>query len=415
MQMVLMFILLLALLVSLHEWGHFIVAKKSGVFVREFSIGMGWKLIEWSKNGTRYTLRVLPLGGYVQMASRGEYYPMIEKGRRVYIEENADGIVQNLYEGDENQQLRPVVIKEWVVFGETLLVQDLHTEETETLTLAEHAGGHDDAGNSQIIVSEDGWIESHPVWQRILIYAAGPVMNVVLAFGLFASVGLATGSPTTDPIVGTVSPEHPIQESVIEEGDRILSIAGEEVDEFVDISSIVEDRAGDVVDVKVSRDGETVEDAVQIGEQDGSGVLGVRVQVEHGLGQSVKYAVSNTWLVIDTIMESIGQLFTNFDIDMLGGPVYMMESTGTVGESATSMSSAIASYGIWGAVVSINLALVNLIPIPALDGGRILIALLEAIRRKPLSSDVEMKLNLASGLFMLFLMFAVTMNDIFFR
>lgn len=415
MKIFLLFILLLALLVSLHEWGHYIVAKKSGVFVREFSIGMGSKLFVKVSGGTKYTLRVLPVGGYVQMASRGEQYPMIQSGRRVYIEEGDDGKISNFYEDAGNRMLRPVIIKEWEEFGEMLTVQDMHNEGYETLHVAKLAGCYDTAGNGHIIVPEEGWIESQSVWRRIMIYAAGPFMNIVLAFSLFMGVGLITGSPSTDAVIGSISPDQPISETILEDGDTILTIDNESVSSFSDIGNIVGERAGDTVLVEFSRDGDIISDSVVIGDQDGTGVLGVRVHLEKGLGQAFKSAGVNTWIVFESIISSIVQLFSDFDINMLGGPVYMMQSTGSVGASAESTSGAIASYAIWGAIVSINLAAVNLIPIPALDGGRILIALIEGIRRKPISASLEMKLNLASALLMLILMFAITMNDLFFR
>ena len=405
------FIALFALLVTLHEWGHFIVAKLSGVHVREFSIGIGTKLMAWEKNGTKYTIRLIPMGGYVRMASARDIQSMGEAGRQVFITETENGISE--ISQMEDVMARPVVMGEWLDDNSKLEVFDIETSEAETIDVSKDVWFTNDTEFREKIAQKDEWIESASVWKRVLIYLAGPVMNMVLAASLFIGSGLLIGSYVEEAYIGSMDESFPISETSVENGDLLLTIEGETVDKFADIGKHIGDKGGETLIMTFSRDGEEFTEHVPILDVEGAGKMGVRAETELGVGKAFKSGILMTVDITKATLQGVASLFTNFSFSSLGGPIYMAQATGEVTATASSSTELVYILMSWGAMLSINLAIVNMLPIPALDGGRIVIALIEGFRKKALSEDLEMKINLAGGLFILGLAFAVTISDIF--
>ena len=356
------FPLLLGPLVTLHELGHYLVGRLFGVKAEAFSIGFGKELAGWTDSrGTRWKLSALPLGGYVQ------------------------------FKGD----MDPASIPDKDAIA--------------------HASAEE----------RDGSFHHAALWKRALIVAAGPVMNILVTLAIFAGFFAAFGQPVTaDPaqtnVIHRFAEESAAREAGLREGDRIVAIDGDRVAQFQDIQDRVLMYPGRTVSMEVERGGTTqtipvtiadVTETDRFGNESRIGRLGIySAEMDFqpvGFGQAIGLAVVQTGKLFDMMVTGIKQIVVGErSVKELGGPV-------TIGKFAgEQLSMGGLAFVNFAALISLNLAFINLLPIPALDGGHLAFYAAEAIRRKPLgprSTEVAYRAGVA---LVLALMVFITFVDI---
>ena len=350
------FILLLGPLIVLHELGHYFAGRLFGVRAETFSVGFGkelWHRID--KRGTRWRLAAFPLGGYVMFA------------------------------GDADPSSKPSV-----------------------------------APQDQPRAARDGTLAGAALWQRVIIILAGPMANLVTAILIFAGFAMAFGTPSSPPVVGGFSPVSAAQAAGLQKGDRIIAIDGTQIDDFADIAPLVALYPGATVAVEFDRAGRRLQTPVklaldvskdQFGNEARRGLLGIgsaglqyqRVNpfraVVYGTVQSVGIAR----------MMAIGlkQIITGErSVREMGGLPKVAKFSGEM------LSLGWLPFVGFAALISINLAFINLLPIPTLDGGHLAIYAAEAIRRKPLGlRSQEWAFRIGMAFVLAFAVF-VTVNDL---
>lgn len=353
---IIFFIIAISVLVSVHEFGHFWVARRCGVKVEVFSIGFGKEIFgRTDRHGTRWRVAMLPLGGYVRFFGDADATSAL-----------ADGTI--------------------------------------AMTEAERKVSF--AGQS--------------VGKRAAIAAAGPVANFLLAIVLFYGMFLALGQPFTAPVVDKVAEGSAAQAAGLQPGDRILTADGASIERFEDLILVMRLNQGTPVALTVDRGGERIVinatpsiteiDNGQGGKQK-IGLLGVSSSGvefrEHGVVDSLWYATREVGSVIDVTATAVGQMLRGTrGTEELGGPLRIADMSGRMARAG------IENF-IWLiAALSVNLALFNLLPVPMLDGGHLLFYAFEAIRGRPLG-DRTQEFGFRVGLAMvLTLMVFATWNDL---
>lgn len=356
------FLLLLGPLVTVHELGHYLVARWLGVKAEVFSIGFGSELTGWTdRRGTRWRVAAIPLGGYVQ------------------------------FKGDMNPASIPDA----------------------------------DALAKATPEEREGSFHCMALWKRSLIVFAGPATNILVALAIFAAFFMAFGKPVpVDPsetnIIRSFAPESAAQHAGAQIGDRIVSIDGDRIDRFEEITDHVLLYPGKEIVLGVERDGGRLDLPVtiatsteqdQFGNESRVGRLGFysseykfeRVGPITAMGLSINSSVG----IVRMMVAGIGQIISG-DRSMreLGGPVRMAKWSGE------QLSLGLLPFINFVALVSLNLAFINLLPIPALDGGHLAFYAAEAVRRKPVG-PVGMEWAYRTGVaLVLMLMVVVTVNDL---
>lgn len=349
------FLIVLTVLVFVHELGHYLLARRNGVRVEVFSIGFGPELFgRTDKAGTRWKFSLIPLGGYVKMF------------------------------GDANAASQPGS-------GEDIPAEHrAHAFQYKRLS------------------------------QRAWIVAAGPLANFLFAVVALAGLFMFYGQPYTPAVVGQVQPESAAAEAGMQPGDRIVRIDGESIERFEEVQRIVRLNPDSRLEIVVERDGETVTMAARpartevtdsFGNEHVIGLLGVtRSGVEykkHGPVRAFIQAGDETVALTLGTLQAVGQIITGArSADELGGPIRIAQMSGEVADAG-------ATNLVWFmAVLSINLGLINLFPIPMLDGGHLLFYAIEAVRGRPLGERAQeygFRIGLA---LVLTLMLFVTWNDL---
>ena len=355
------FLFVLSLVVFFHELGHFLVARLCGVRVLTFSIGFGPELAGFNdRYGTRWKIAAIPLGGYVK------------------------------FFGDENAGSAPDASR-------------LHTMNAGERALSFHF---------------------QPVWKRAAIVIAGPLANFVLAIAIFAAIFMIFGKQTMSARVDTVQSDSAAAAAGFAPGDIVLSIDGQPIDNFADMQRIVSDSAGRTLAIGVDRNGTQLvlkatpalkEVKDNFGNVHRIGILGISRSMAPG---DVKYEPvspilaiwlggQETWFVVDRTLSYIGGVVVGREAaDQLGGPIRIAQISGQV---ATIGFAALVHLA---AVLSVSIGLLNLFPIPLLDGGHLLFYGIEAVRGRPLSEraqEVGFRIGLA---IVVMLMIFATFNDI---
>ncbi|MBF0368264.1 MAG: RIP metalloprotease RseP [Magnetococcales bacterium] len=352
-------LLVLGILIFVHELGHFLAARLFGVRVLIFSLGFGPRLWSWKSGDgeTEYQLSAIPLGGYVKMLGEGE-----EEG-----------------EGEGEEENRPL------------------TEEE-----LPHA------------------FSSQSVGRRIGIVFAGPAFNFIFAF-LFLVVAYMVGVGEALPVVGKVSPEMPALEAGLQPGDRITHIDDQPVERWRTLSQIVRASDGNPLQFDVLR-GESsfrVEIAPRIqevpnlfGEPERTALIGIspgdaEVVVQYGPLESIGKGLEQTWRMTDLTLTSIWKLVTRvISADQIGGPLLIAELAGkTASQGATNLL-------FFMALISINLGILNLLPIPVLDGGHLLFFSIEGLKGSPVSEKAQMFANRVGMVFLIMVMVWAMKNDL---
>ncbi|MER0122374.1 M50 family metallopeptidase [Streptococcus sp. ZJ93] len=414
MKGIIAFIFIFGVIVVVHEFGHFYFAKKSGILVREFAIGMGPKIFSHiGSDGTAYTIRILPLGGYVRMAGWGEDKTEIKTGTPASLTVNAEGVVTriNLSNKSLDDTSLPMNVTSYD-FEEKLDITGLVLEESKTFPVDHDATIIEEDGTEVRIAPLDVQYQNASVWGRLITNFAGPMNNFILGFVAFVLFFfLQGGVPDVTSNQVTVTEGGAIQQAGVVTGDQILAINGEKVGDYTDISRSIAKASQDAkvaptLAVEVSHEGQKKTLDVTTKEQDGRYYLGISPILKTGFVDKVVGGFKETFSTSLLIVKALKNIISQFDLNKLGGPVAIYQ-----------ISSQAADSG-WGdvlrllAMLSINLGIFNLIPIPALDGGKIVINIIEAIRRKPLKQETESYITLAGVAVMVILMIAVTWNDI---
>ena len=414
MQGIIAFIFIFGVIVVVHEFGHFYFAKKAGILVREFAIGMGPKIFAHiGKDGTAYTIRILPLGGYVRMAGWGEDKTEIKTGTPVSLTLNEAGVVTRVNLSDkvlDNTSL-PMNVTSFD-FEEKLEITGLVLDESKTFQVDHDATIIEEDGTEVRIAPLDVQYQNASIWGRLMTNFAGPLNNFILGiltFILFFFLQGGVPDVTTNQV--TVADGGALQAAGVETGARILEINGQAVSDYEDVSDILAQvnesaKEAPVLNLLVEEEGKEKTLQVTTIKDQGYFRLGVSPYLKTGFAETIIGGFQEAGATALLIVNALKNIIASFDVKQLGGPVAIYN-----------VSSQAAEGGILPvlrllAMLSINLGIFNLIPIPALDGGKILINLIEAIRRKPLKQETESYITLVGVAIMVILMLVVTWNDI---
>lgn len=415
MQSILTFIIVFGILVIVHEFGHYIVAKKSGVLVREFSVGFGPKLFSSSGNETTYTLRLLPLGGYVRLAGYEEESDL-NPGMQVTLvlsEDNTVDVINTSSEYNANAGVA-IEITNFDLFDDMYITGRMPGySDLQTYKVSPTAKIVEEDGTIVQVAPRDRQIQEAPIFKRMLINIAGPLNNVILAIIAFIIVAFMQGGVVVDqPVLGEIQADSPAAAAGLQAGDRVTSIEGVQPNSWTEIQANIQPHPGEELEITVERGGESVTTNVTpatetTADNQEYGLIGVMAPLDTSFWSKVAYGFSYTWQLLVALIAAIWNMISGgFSLDNLGGPVaiYAMTSQAASGGLVTIMN--------WMGSLSMNLAVINMIPIPALDGGKILFNIIEAIRGKPVSEKVENIVTLVAIVFLFALVIAVTWNDI---
>ena len=416
MQAIIAFLFVFSVIVIIHEFGHYYFAKKAGILVREFAIGMGPKIFQVRKGETVYTLRLLPIGGYVRMAGHDEDEQEIKPGMMITIELDKENIVQKL-NFDEHLIIEnsvPFQIEEADLHRSmTLSGYFVNSEEKVNLTVSKQATIIESDGTEVVVAPIERQFNSASLWNRIKTNAAGPMNNFILSIIIFIIVGFMQGGvPSNDPVIGQVSDQSAAHEAGLQTSDKIISIDGVDIHSWDEMTSIVRSSADKTLSMTIQRNGDTKNVSItpkSVEGQNGSkiGQLGVTRTLDNSILSILGYGFTQTISVIVLVLSALGSIFTNgFNLNQLGGPVAIYSLTSQVAKNG--LIDLLSFMGM----ISANLGVMNLLPIPALDGGKLVLNFIEGIRKKPLDPEKEGYLTIAGAIFLFALMLLVTWNDI---
>ena len=416
---ILTFILVFGIIVVVHEFGHFYFAKKSGILVREFAIGMGPKIFAHiGKDGTAYTIRILPLGGYVRMAGWGDDTTEIKTGTPVSLTLTDDGKVKriNLSGKKLDQTALPMQVTQFD-FEDKLFIKGLVLEEEKIFAVDHDATVVEADGTEVRIAPLDVQYQNATIWGKLITNFAGPMNNFILGVVVFwILIFMQGGVRDVDTNQFHIMPQGALAKVGVPETAQITKIGSHEVSNWESLIQAVEsetkDKTAPTLDVTISEKGSDKQVTVSPEESQGRYLLGVQPGIKSDF---VSMFVGGFTTAADSalrILSALKNLIFQPDLNKLGGPVAIFKA------SSDAAKNGIENVLYFLAVISINIGIFNLIPIPALDGGKIVLNILEAIRRKPLKQEIETYVTLAGVVIMVVLMIAVTWNDImrlFFR
>ncbi|VRR75089.1 metallo protease [Streptococcus pneumoniae] len=416
---ILTFILVFGIIVVVHEFGHFYFAKKSGILVREFAIGMGPKIFAHiGKDGTAYTIRILPLGGYVRMAGWGDDTTEIKTGTPVSLTLADDGKVKriNLSGKKLGQTALPMQVTQFD-FEDKLFIKGLVLEEEKTFAVDHDATVVEADGTEVRIAPLDVQYQNATIWGKLITNFAGPMNNFILGVVVFwVLIFMQGGVRYVDTNQFHIMPQGALAKVGVPETAQITKIGSHEVSNWESLIQAVEtetkDKTAPTLDVTISEKGSDKQVTVTPEDSQGRYLLGVQPGVKSDF---LSMFVGGFTTAADSalrILSALKNLIFQPDLNKLGGPVAIFKA------SSDAAKNGIENILYFLAMISINIGIFNLIPIPALDGGKIVLNILEAIRRKPLKQEIETYVTLAGVVIMVVLMIAVTWNDImrlFFR
>ena len=359
---ILPFIALIVVVVFIHEYGHYYFAKRYGVGVTDFSIGFGKEMFGWNdKSGTRWKVCVIPLGGYVKFFG----------DRNVYSQADNDKII-NEYSKEDQDKL--FVLK--------------------------------------------------PLYQRALIVFGGPLANFLLAILIFFSVYTFAGKDFTPAVINEVQKDSPAMVAGLKDNDIVVSIDGNEVTSIMDVSKYIMMSTDEFINFTVNRFDQdltfrvkpnVVEGEDNLGNKISKRMVGIKLgaynnEVNHvklGPTKALFYAVNEVYYVSTSSLKYIGSMLTgNGDTSQLGGPIRIAKISGQVAEFGILPFISLMAY------ISISLGLINLFPIPMLDGGHLMFYGIEKVLGRPLSQKTQEGFFRIGMFLLLSLMFFTTFNDL---
>ena len=264
MQTVIAFIIIFGSLVFFHELGHFIFAKRAGIMVREFAIGMGPKIFGMTKGETLYTIRLLPIGGYVRMAGEDLDNIELQPGYRVALVTNEDNVVEKIILNQKNHHPNVVFLEvERADLNKDLWIEGYdEDDDSEYPRIVRYEVSRNavivENGNETMIAPYDRQFNSKTVGQRSMAIFAGPLFNFILAFFIFLAIGLLQGIPTYEPIITEVADQGPAVEAGMKDGDYVKSINGLDITTWQELSSTIQENPGSPLAFVVERDGQSV-------------------------------------------------------------------------------------------------------------------------------------------------------------
>lgn len=410
---ILIFLIVFGLLVFIHEFGHFIVAKKCGILVREFSIGMGPKLFQIRHNPTTYTIRWLPLGGYVRLAGSDED-TVLEPGMLVIVQLDDNERVTRIDASNSDIRIEgiPVQITKADLVDKLLISGYENGDESKTVTysVCHDATIIDQSKTELVIAPRDTQFQEANVWQKLATNVAGPLMNIILGFVVFFIWTFTVAGPPTTTVaqVGTASPAENAQ---IRPGSKIISINNHPVTSFEDISQQINQSKGNNLQIKLNKNGQNqvvnVKPKKVLTQGQTSYQIGIKAKSDERAIVKFKRGWVTSVTTTGMIFNAVRDLFSHFSLNKLSGPVGIYSQTSQVSKMGFSYILAFL------AMISINLGIVNLIPIPGLDGGKFLLNLIELFRGKPILPEHEAMVELIGFGCLLLLIIAVTGNDIY--
>lgn len=417
MRTIITFLIVFGVLVIVHEFGHFFFAKRSGILVREFSIGMGPKLIaHMGKDGTTYTLRLLPIGGYVRMAGLEDEETELSPGMPLSVELTPKNEVQRINVSKKVQLPNsiPMELISADLVDDLVIKGYVNGDESQEMTykVQHDATVIEENGTEVRIAPRDVQFQSAKLGSRILTNFAGPMNNFILTVVLFIALAFLQGGVAVYNTnqIGEVQENSPAATAGLEDNDTILAVDGKKISSWDDLTNTVTKKPGKELTVLIEQDGKekTVQMTPKTVKSNGEkvGQIGVGPYMKTGFGDKVIGGLTQSWDMVKRIFSALGSLFTGFSLDKLGGPVMMYQM------SAEASRAGVKTVIYLMALLSVNLGIVNLLPIPAFDGGKILLNLIEGIRGKPLDPDKEGMITMIGFGFIMLLMILVTWNDI---
>ena len=407
------FILVFGIIVVVHEFGHFYFAKKSGILVREFAIGMGPKIFAHiGKDGTAYTIRLLPLGGYVRMAGWGEDTTEIKTGTPVSLTLADDGKVKriNLSGKKVDQTALPMQVTQYD-FEDKLFITGLVLEEEKTFSVDHDATIVEADGTEVRIAPLDVQYQNATVWGKLMTNFAGPMNNFILGVIVFwILIFMQGGVRDTQSNNFSIIPDSAIAKAGVDNTAKITKVGSHEISNWQDLIEAVEaetkGKTAPVLDVTVSENGTKKQVSVTPVENQGRYLLGVQPGLKTDIWSMFVGGFTTAADSALRILSALKSLIFHPDLNKLGGPVAIFKA------SSDAAKNGLENVLYFLAMISINIGIFNLIPIPALDGGKIVLNIIEAIRRKPLKQEIETYVTLVGVAIMVVLMLAVTWNDI---
>ncbi len=362
MSYIIPFLILITIVVFIHEYGHYYFAKKYGVGITDFSIGFGKELFGWNdKSGTRWKICLLPLGGYVKFFG----------DRNVFSQSEQKELI-NKYNEEDRKKL--FILK--------------------------------------------------PLYQRSIIVAAGPLANFALAILIFTFINMFVGKDITPAIIEEVQKDSPAFTSGLKKNDKIISIDKKKVESILEVSTLINTSTSEEIEFVVDRAGSEISFLIKpnlvqgkdsLGNSAKKRMIGIKLSALNNQFEKKKLpptkaissATKEVWFVTITSLNYLGKMITGSgDSSQLGGPIRIAKITGQVAEYGIIPFLSIMAY------ISISLGLINLFPIPMLDGGHLMFYFFEKILGRPLSQKTQEGF-FRIGLFLLvFLMFFVTFNDL---
>lgn len=411
------FILVFGILVLVHEYGHYYFAKRAGILVREFSIGMGPKIWWKRKNGTTYTVRILPVGGYVRLAGNDdEDEEELRPGTPVTLQLNDQDEVVTINASGKSTLFQGIPLQ--------LVASDL----TDGLWIKGYVNGDEDnlkqypVNHDAVVIEHDGTavqiaprdvqFRSASLPARMMTNFAGPMNNFILSLIVFIILGFTlAGVPTNSNQVGKVNSDSVAAQAGLKAGDQITRVNNTQVKNWTDLSANLSDKPGQRVRVTYVRNNHQktvtlVPKTVKQGKQK-VGQIGIIEQERTGFKDRLLFGWQQFVQAGTLIFAVLGHMFTHgFSLNDLGGPVAIY--------AGTSQATALGFNGVLNflALLSINLGIVNLLPIPALDGGKLLLNIIEAVIRRPIPEKAEGIVTMIGFMILLILMILVTWNDI---
>ena len=439
---ILLALLLFGFLIFIHELGHFLAARACGVEVNEFSIGMGPKLVSWQskKHPTRFSLRLLPIGGYISMvgeeeAPEGRRYrkkaesqkPEEKNGNDGTASESAsqpaDAVQPEEKDTPASEDDDTIGESAWY-FGGSEMPDDRETvpgpvraepEPAEPeMSEEEIRQEQDEQQRREAILSDEHAYCNKKVWQRLIIVLAGPMMNLLLGFLLMVVVVLMSGYPASTVIAefreDAVSSTYGLQV-----GDEVKKVGSVSVHSGNELVYEILYNGNEPLDLVVVRDGKKItlkdvqfptftdeESGVVFGDYD------FKVYAQKlTFGRVMYHAFWRSVSTVKMVFDSLGGLLTGrFGIKSLSGPVGI---TKTIADAAKTSALSVMNLFV---IISINLGIMNLLPIPSLDGSKVIFLLIEQVRGKPVKREVEGVIHLVGILLLFGLMIFITFKDI---